>query len=248
MPSRSPTSRPQLPTKWLLAFIGVLLAYGLAQPTLNARLGWNLPSVAGLLGDGDETKAKPLGTQTQVDSEVGQWIEQPAEDSNHQLPEKTVTGKTASQSDTTVPESGPEVDQASAVETVEDFLQESAPGSEDFLSPGGLRYTRGSEEGHRLKHLSKHLEDQPTRPGKHGVFSGDLLQVLRWLDAGYERAQRGAKGTSKKTEDRRTVYEVTFDHAIGYVGGRDGKRAGNPTAKRIRMVVEGNRVITAFPF
>lgn len=121
-------------------------------------------------------------------------------------------------------------------------------GRDEYVSPAGLRYTRGSEEGHRLKHLERHLEDQPDRPGKHGVFDGDMPQVLRWLDEAYTRGKSGAKGTSKHEEDGRLVYEVSFGKPIGFIGGRDGARQKNPDAKRLRMVVDGDRLITAFPF
>jgi len=256
MPPRSNSLRSKLPTKWLLAIIGLLLIYGLAQPTLNSRFGWSLPSVASLL---KQDAASP--------SKAGQDPSKPSADTTSasnakKPPQSTSTNKQQRESEQRQsPPRGQSLDAelghddsiaedmtGKATESVENFLHESAPGSEDFLSPAGLRYTRGSEEGHRLKHLAKHLEDQPNRPGKHGVFEGDLLQVLRWLDDAFERAKRGAKGTSQSAEDRRTIYEVNFDQAIGYIGGRDGKRSGNPSAKRVRLVVEGNRVITAFPF
>lgn len=125
-------------------------------------------------------------------------------------------------------------------------LRETA--TDDFLSPGGLRYTRGSAEGHRLKHIERHLTDDPGRPGKHGVFDGDMGQVIRWIDEAYDLAKRGAKGTSKQEEDGRMVYEASFAKPIGFIGGRDGRRDQNPDARRLRLVVEGNKVITAFPF
>ena len=121
-------------------------------------------------------------------------------------------------------------------------------GREVYVSPAGLRYTRGSEEGHRLKHLEKHLKDIPDRPGKHGVFDGDMAQVLGWIDDAYTRGKQGAKGVRKRDEDGRTVYEVPFTKTIGFIGGRDGKRDNNPDAKRLRLVVDDDQVITAFPF
>jgi hypothetical protein len=121
-------------------------------------------------------------------------------------------------------------------------------GREVYVSPAGLRYTRGSEDGHRLKHLEKHLKDIPDRPGKHGVFDGDMAQALRWIDDAYTRGKQGAKGVRKRDEDGRTVYEVPFTKTIGFIGGRDGKRDNHPDAKRLRVVVDGDQVITAFPF
>lgn len=122
-------------------------------------------------------------------------------------------------------------------------------GREEYISPAGLRYTRGSEEGHRLKHIERHLADIPDRPGRHGVFEGDMAAFLRLLDEAYTRAENGEKGTSK-TEDEEGMmkYEVSFPKPIGFIGGRDGARQKNPDAKRIRMILAGDRVITAFPF
>ncbi|MEZ6136910.1 MAG: hypothetical protein R3C53_18600, partial [Pirellulaceae bacterium] len=138
--------------------------------------------------------------------------------------------------------------ETSETELLYGLLVEKRKGSEDYSSLAGLRYTKGSEEGHRLKHLQRHLEDQPSRPGKHGVFYGDLPQVLRWLDDAYKRGNAGAKGAKKRQDNGMTIYEVSFDKPVGYVGGRDGGRDGNPDAKKIRMVVDGDRLITAFPF
>ena len=195
---------------WLL---GGLLAYGLLQPTLNARMGWHLPSLAAVLG------------QTQSGS--------PTVESSKNTPAKPVDGDIAS---------------ASPDGLLYGLLRESRPHSQDFVSPAGLRYQKGSEEGHRLSHLERHLKDQPTRPGKHGVFFGEMPQVLRWIDEAYERGMRGGQGVSQRREDGRITYEVAFDLPIGFIGGRDGKRDGNPDARRLRLIVDGNRFITAFPY
>ncbi|MCA9133638.1 MAG: hypothetical protein KDA45_10805 [Planctomycetales bacterium] len=120
--------------------------------------------------------------------------------------------------------------------------------ADDYLSAAGLRYARGSQEGHRLKHLERHLRDDPQRPGRHGVFFGDLGQALRWIDDVYIRGRSGAEGTLQRDEGERTVYEASFPQPVGYIGGRDGKRSQNPEARRIRLVTDGNRFITAFPF
>lgn len=125
-------------------------------------------------------------------------------------------------------------------------LQET--GRNRYQSPAGLIYAPGSEEGHRLKHIEKHLSDQPNRPGKHGVFDGDMEAVVRWIDDAYQRSMRKAKGTSMRDEDGRIVIEASFDKPIGYIGGRDGNRMRQPPAKRLRLVVDGKNVITAFPF
>lgn len=121
-------------------------------------------------------------------------------------------------------------------------------GRDVYVSPAGLRYTPGSADGHRLEHLARHLEDQPNRSGRHGVFSGDMEQVLKRIDLGYTRAKQRGPMTSMRVEEERTVFEVTFEEPIGYVGGREGARLRRPATNKLRLVTEQDRVITAFPF
>ena len=115
-----------------------------------------------------------------------------------------------------------------------------------FISPAGLQYTPGSAEGHRLEHLRRHTKDDPGRPGSHGVFDGDMEGALKTIDRAYVRAKKGQR-TTKKVDDGRTIYTVDMGGRIGFVGGRDGGRKRNPMARRVRMVLEGTRVITAYP-
>jgi hypothetical protein len=259
---------PQIPVKWLVVIVFALVAYGLGQPVANRQLGWNLPSLASLLGNKDavlaereqqSTPSKSADTDKQAANPTSKARDSrkptDATESSAPQPSKGQSGSAASGEGsestanksrnsrppaTTKPSAGKDED------LLHGLLKEV--GNEDYLSPAGLRYTRGGEEGHRLKHLARHLEDQPDRPGKHGVFIGDMPQVLKWLDEAYGRALAGAKGTSKREEDGRTVYEASFSKPIGYIGGRDGARQKNPDSKRLRMVVDDNRLITAFPF
>lgn len=231
--------------RWLIAAIVGIVVYGFSQPYLNAMFGWQLPSIASLAGEatplpGDDSASGSVQTGSTNSSATDRTA------SADQVATKEVepgVGKAAGKD--------PAVDEqpdTQSLDPLTEYLKETPPGSENYVSPEGLRYTRGSEEGHRIKHLERHLKDQPNRPGKHGVFNGDLLQVLRLLDEAYVRGKKRGKGTSQRTEDGRTVYEVTFDQAIGYVGGQAGGRDGKPKAKQIRLVVERDRVITAFPF
>jgi hypothetical protein len=115
-----------------------------------------------------------------------------------------------------------------------------------FISPAGLLYTPGSAEGHRLEHLRRHTKDDPGRPGSHGVFDGEMEGALKTIDRAYERAKKNQR-TTKSVDGDRTIYTVDMGGRIGYVGGRDGGRKRKPMARRVRMVLEGNRVITAYP-
>ena len=105
---------------------------------------------------------------------------------------------------------------------------------------------RGGAEGHRLDHLERHTVDDPQRPGKHGVFDGGMEGALATIDRAYERALTGAK-TTKEVEEGRTIYTVDMGSRVGYIGGRDGNRQNKPMAQRVKMVLDKDRVITAYP-
>lgn len=220
----------QFPKKWAVAIVAALIVYALVQPFANSRFGWQLPSLVGAAAN------KSVEPNVRIESGSPTNVQN----------DETVAGSNVS--NTTEPKT---VDPKQAQSDVSRDLRYGLlknTGREVYLSPAGLRYTRGSEEGHRLKHLEKHLKDIPDRPGKHGVFDGDMAQVLLWVDDAYTRGKQGARGVRKRDEDGRTVYEVPFTKKIGYIGGRDGKRDNNPDTKRLRLVVEGDQVITAFPY
>lgn len=116
-----------------------------------------------------------------------------------------------------------------------------------YETPVGLRYTRGSQHGHRLKHLMAHTRDQPDRPGQHGVFdTEDPAAVVGLIDEAYEQALSDPR-TEVRHEGGRTVYEVDLGRRVGYIGGESGNRRGKPAASHLRMVIQGKNVITAFP-
>jgi hypothetical protein len=214
------------PTTWAVMALVLAVGYGLLQPVVNSSLGWHLPSLTALLG---QSTSAPHGDSSPPGDPRGGSSPAPA-------------GRSDAEDSTSSEQLGTET------QLVGTFGYLRQVGDSDFLSPAGLRYTRGSQEGHRLKHLARHLADQPDRPGSHGVFLADMPQVLKWVDEGYERAQQKAPGTSRHDEDGRVVYEAEFAEPIGFVGGRSGASRDHPPANKLRLVTEGNRVITAFPF
>lgn len=116
-----------------------------------------------------------------------------------------------------------------------------------YRSEGGLRYTRGSQQGHRLAHVMYHAADVPDRVGQHGVFdSDDPIEVVRLIDEAYGIAQTG-KDTKSDPAGNRIAYTINLRRRIGYIGGQSGNRRGKPAARHLKLVLEGDRVITAFP-
>ncbi|MEM6654516.1 MAG: hypothetical protein AAF596_01810 [Planctomycetota bacterium] len=125
------------------------------------------------------------------------------------------------------------------------FLTEVRP--KVFRSPAGLIYAPGSAQGHRVQHVMAHARDQPSRPGPHGVFDADeAADVLAVIDRAYRRAAGGGADRVRR-EEGRTIYTVDLGERIGYIGGQTGNARGRPGSRRLRLILEGKSVITAYP-
>ena len=264
-----------IPAKWAVAIIAALIVYVLLQPRLNQWFGWNLPSVASLTGDEPaktqpkkKADAKPSSASKSNKSQAATdypELESTAPEQKkpeQKLPEQKSPDKPKASSDPNNPPpskskassngseasktSGSATKSKSPSQSVEDYLKQV--GKNRFESPAGLIYKPGSEEGHRLKHIERHLKDIPDRPGSHGVFDGSMVEFLMAIDDAVTRAKRKLKGTSMEEDDGAMVYEASFDKPIGFLGGETGKRKKNPKVKKMRVVIQDDAVITAFPF
>ncbi|MCU0719318.1 MAG: hypothetical protein MUC83_06420 [Pirellula sp.] len=226
----------------LIAFLVCgLAAYALVQPILNRNFGWNLPGAWQIV----ERLQSPEPSKTR---EVGKGVANSGE--NDTSSKQTQADKTASRTlgaDSSL--SGTDNSSISVGDSendVETYLKKLSKNR--YQSPAGLVYAPGSEEGHRLKHIERHLADIPNRPGSHGVFDGNMVDFLKAIDQAYLKASKREKGTSMKEDDGAMVYEASFSRPIGYLGGEAGKRQRNPKLSRMRLVVRGDQsVITAFP-
>ena len=116
------------------------------------------------------------------------------------------------------------------------------------VSPAGLEYRSGSQEGHRLDHVLRHDNDMPDRPGKHGVFDGDQTDMLKVIDEAWKLVQKKSNAVRTSRERGREIHDVDLKRRIGYVGGQVGNDRGKPDATHIRLIVEGASVITAYPY
>lgn len=120
-------------------------------------------------------------------------------------------------------------------------------GRDRYQTPAGLLYTMGPRGEHRIEHVMRHGSDQPNRP-THSVFlKGDQDSVLKLIDQAYELAKSKsprAKYESSKGNDK---YDVDMQRKVGYDGGKKGQRNNHRSLNKVRMILDGNRVITAFP-
>jgi hypothetical protein len=124
-------------------------------------------------------------------------------------------------------------------------LKERAAG--EMVSTAGLRYTRGSQEGHRLKHIQRHDNDMPSREGSHGVFAGDEAKMLAIIDEAYLLVKDKDRAASIRRDGSRSICTVNLKRNIGFLGGTAGKRRENPQLQRVRLILENDRLITAYP-
>ncbi|MEZ6107240.1 MAG: hypothetical protein R3B96_14250 [Pirellulaceae bacterium] len=116
----------------------------------------------------------------------------------------------------------------------------------DVAEPGGIAIQAGKRRGHRLKHLARHFQDDASRP-IHGVFDGELSEVIGLIDQAYQWSEANDRRASVKQERGRTVIIARFDRRVGYVGGERGERDGHPAVSKVQVVLEDRDVITAYP-
>lgn len=232
-PPRNAKNEAKMPVSWLLLIIFLGILYSFFQPWANAKLGLNLPAIGQLIAPDKKPSAEPSKPETKSADSIG-GRQADARESDVSARQDTTSTIDVSQI--------PDEAQQSPYKLLKSL------GSEVYLSEAGLRYTRGSEEGHRLEHLARHLKDMPERSGSHGVFEGGWQVVLQRIDETYRRSRNKDPRTKIRQEERRSVIETEFSESIGYVGGREGAKKGKPSTRRLRLVTEGDRFITAFPF
>ena len=207
----------------ILVSVAVLtVGYTLAQPKLEKWFGRELPTLNA--GHYDRNVA---------DRDNSSASDKSARNSDYSIDPSF--GKDSSQSSNS----------GSSATSEDDFFA-SVKGSRK-TSPAGLLYTPGSGGEHRVDHVMRHARDDLGKPS-HGVFNGSRLEILELLDEAYEQTK--TPGNAKHSKSRNfDEWVVDMGRTVGYEGGTNGKRKGNPDVRKIKMVLDdGYRVITAFPY
>lgn len=121
-------------------------------------------------------------------------------------------------------------------------------GRDRYESPAGLLYTMGPRGEHRIEHVMRHANDQPNRPA-HGVFmgNGDQDAVLEIIDDAYRLVKSKSPRAKYESSQGNDKYDVDMQRKVGFEGGKKGKKSNNRALNKVRMILDGNRVITAFP-
>ncbi len=121
-------------------------------------------------------------------------------------------------------------------------------GKETWLSPAGLSYRGRDPAGlTRVEHIARHLKDQPTREGPHGVFDGGSEVAFAVIDEAWRIAQQ--RRLRPKKEGDRSSYTVSMGRRIGYLGGRKGTARRHPPLTHLLIVFRTGtkEIVTAFP-
>ena len=124
------------------------------------------------------------------------------------------------------------------------FRLEQLPGGA-MRTPAGLVYRKSARE-HRIDHVLRHSKDMPDRP-IHGVFEGDRNAILRVIDDAYRLIKADSKLVSSEKDGNRIEHRVNMQRRIGYVGGQAGRRKNHPPCNYLKIVLQQNNVITAYP-
>lgn len=217
-----------------ILLIVLAVAYLAIKPKLEGWLGMPLPPVANDAQQKHEPKA-PIG----VDRSETQRTSEPPEAG-------TAKGNSGSR-DTTGQYAQTNVSpNKGQTATKPARLGVLTPRGRNFLSTAGLIYTPGSRDGHRRKHVLKHAKDDQSKP-VHGVFDNETT-VFALVDEAYQKVKSRSSDVTSRKEGRRMSYVVKMRRRIGFKGGRNGKRDGNPPLTKLKLILEDNEVITAFPY
>lgn len=264
--AKVPTGAPvRLSRGWIIASMVLLVGYLLLKPTLEEKLGMRLPGFGETYEQQQEPRPEQTGRSLPASEDTITEREPAPESRAPTSPEPEVVASTPEVTDFPSPSEcvpapattakpaekppQPESTQASRTTTpAEPALgQLREIGRKVFVSTAGLHYRPGSADGHRLDHIMRHAEDDLSKP-VHGVFLGDRDAILKLIDEAYLIAlKRGPPQVIVEDEDDRTVYTVDMKKKIGYVGGEVGQRKKKPACTKLRIVLEGTNVITAFP-
>lgn len=125
-----------------------------------------------------------------------------------------------------------------------DFLR--SVGSNKFESPAGLLYTMGPRGEHRVDHVLRHGRDMPERP-VHSVFDGGRNDILAVIDEAYSLVKSNSPRVRSSNSRGNDEHTVRMQRKVGYEGGQKGKRKGYPSLDNVKLILDGKRVITAYP-
>jgi hypothetical protein len=253
-----PTHSLLLKPKWIVAACLLLVVYLLLRPWLVERFGLDLPGFT----DSEpkvEAPASDSATTAQQKREKNRPIEVPVipEQSEPVMGEESEATESISREGTPAPVPTVKNTTNATSPTLKATRPSTTPpaqpdkpslgvlqpaGRDRFVSTSGLVYSQ-----YRIDHVMEHSRDNPDKPS-HGVFEGTRDEILALIDEAYQLAQkRGPPQVVIEDQGDRTTYTVNLNRKIGHGGGQSGARRRHPPLKMIKIVLEEDEVITAYP-
>jgi hypothetical protein len=205
-----------------IAIVVLIVGYQYSRPHLERFFERDLPSISGE-DDRQNGSNGPSATASRDN------------DSRYdaQLPSSSSRGQTQSNSNSN-----------SGKNQSGDFLR--SVGKNRFESPAGLVYTMGPRGEHRVDHVLRHGRDMPERP-VHSVFDGGRNDILAVIDEAYSLVKSNSPRARSSNSRGNDEHTVRMQRKVGYEGGQKGKRKGYPALENVKLILDGNRVITAYP-
>ena len=107
-------------------------------------------------------------------------------------------------------------------------------------------------QGFLFRKPEKALEFALSQAPGHKARDNMRQSVVQWgeqdPDAALKWVTSQNKDVRKEEEGERVVFTVNMKRPVGFMGGQEGERRGNPECRFIRIVLENdNEVISAFP-
>lgn len=231
--------------------IACALLYVFLQPRANQMFGWNLPAFP--IGEKRAPEVPKIKRATKENFE-NEKPEGMVSSPRVKIPTKAEVDS-KNKSSTTKPKknSADKKNYGAAKSTSTNSKNNAKNGSLQDIgrgvlqSPAGLVYRMGPNNEHRIDHVMRHSKDIPSR-SIHGVFDGNRSEIVTLIDEAYTLANKRSRRVRTSRDRDRTIHEVDMNRRIGYVGGKSGKRNGKPSARHLKLVLEGKNVITAYPF
>lgn len=274
-PSPAPSTRPlPLKPRWVAAGFVLLVVYLLLRPWLVERYGLDLPgftdakSTGGVNAPDKTTSSRqrseknrpvdvPVAPEQEKTTTGSKDIDEPVasrdEQPKHNSPSVAKSTDKPASSPGPVSQSPANNSKPKNAAPAEKPSTDAAPkpawkglnpiGRGKFESPAGLVYDQ-----YRIDHVMEHTKDNTDKPS-HGVFDGTTQdEVLALIDEAFNLTRkRGPPQVVTEDEGDRTAYTVNLNRKVGRAGGQSGARRRNPPLKKVKIVVEDARVITAYP-
>ena len=115
------------------------------------------------------------------------------------------------------------------------------------ISPTTWRTRNGLliDEGTTLQRLLSHAKDDMSQPD-HGVFAAGS-RLIGALDAAFATMKSTHDWEIESQQGSRRTVTVEVGPNLGWIGGRTGAALGRPVTSHVQMVMDGDKVLDAYP-